>query len=162
LLGDCVFAYGDAIESGHIKRARHDLRYGMITHHQAMVFRRSALRYDTRYEIAADYKFVMETVLGFLNHEDTKARRKKLILNIKKTSCLRDFVVQKITYLPFPICVFETGGVSQRRTAQGRAEQAAIRQELGIHVPFVGVVQACASFVKKTAPKFYWFLRASG
>ncbi|MFC3119382.1 hypothetical protein ACFOHS_18900 [Jhaorihella thermophila] len=55
----------------------------MITHHQAMVFRRAvieenAIRYDLNYRIAADYDFV-----------------------------LKHFRASKIIhYLPEPICIF--------------------------------------------------------
>lgn len=124
------FLYGDAIEDGHIKPAHHNIAYGMPTHHQAMAFRRSDLRYDLKYEIAADYKYTAQAM--------AKGRCK---------------------YLGFPVCVFEQGGVSQRSTALARDEQKAIRKELGIHAPLAPVVQMASLMVKKAAPKLYWMLR---
>lgn len=126
------FVYGDAIESGYIKRARHSIAHGMVTHHQAMVYRKSALRYDTRYSIAADYKFTAQVMMEAAN----------------------------IVYLPVPLCVFETGGISQQRTAQGRREQTAIRHELGIKAPLIGVVQFMAVTLKRFMPRVYWMLRS--
>jgi putative colanic acid biosynthesis glycosyltransferase len=126
---DFDFLYGDAMEDGHIKPARHDIAYGMPTHHQAMIYKRSRLRYDARYKIAADYKFTAMAMRGTIKH------------------------------LPFPICVFETGGVSQIQTALGRREQAQIRRELGIHAPYAQMAQIAGLMIKKTAPKIYWMAR---
>lgn len=125
------FIYGDAIEDSRIKRARHDIRYGMMTHHQAMFYRRKPILYDTHYAIAADYKYTAEHVM--------RARTRK--------------------YLPFPICVFETGGVSQRNTALGRREQKHIRRELKMRAPFATMLQMIASGMRKNFPVHYWKIR---
>lgn len=129
------FIYGDAIEDGRLKPARHDIARGMITHHQAMAYRRDVigpLRYDTNYHIAADYKFTAQ----FLRHAQTRQ------------------------HVALPVCVFAGGGVSQIKTALGRREQAAIRQELGIKAPGVQVAQVAAQTLKTVAPGLYWKLRS--
>lgn len=126
------FAYGDACEDGRIKPARHNIARGMITHHQAMFYRRGNLRYDTRYRIAADYKYTAETIRA----------------------------AQSVLYLPFPVCVFATGGISQRRADDGRREQAAIRKELGIRAPFAPLLQATAQILRHAAPALYWACRS--
>lgn len=124
------FLYGDAIEGGHMKPARHSIAYGMPTHHQAMAFRRGDLRYDTRYQVAADYKFTAQAM--------AQGRCK---------------------YAGFPICVFEQGGLSQRKTALARQEQILIRRELGIHAPFAPALQRLSLIMKKAAPALYWMAR---
>ncbi|MCB1539008.1 MAG: hypothetical protein H6865_01535 [Rhodospirillales bacterium] len=125
------FLYGDAREGGRLKPARHGIAYGMPTHHQAMVFLRGARRYDLRYPIAADYKFTAQYWM-----DGTRA------------------------HLPFAVCDFETGGVSQRNPARGRREQTAIRRELGISAPGVRGVQAVAHAFKSLFPRIYWRLRS--
>jgi putative colanic acid biosynthesis glycosyltransferase len=132
LLNDADFAYGDALESGHYKPAHHNIARGMVTHHQAMIFKRSARLYDLNYTIAADYKYTAQAIREAKN----------------------------IVYLPFAVCIFEVGGVSQRRTRLGRQEQNAIRHEMGIKAPFTGVVQALSQFLKNTAPRLYWAVRS--
>lgn len=106
--------YGDSLEERpdgglFLKKARSHrrARQGMFTHHQAMLYRRETfdgMRYDLRYAIAADYD---------------------LTLRALKTGA-------HVLYVPVAVCVFECGGVSQRRTRQGRAEQFAIRAALNI------------------------------
>lgn len=123
------FLYGDAMEGRHLKRARHNIAYGMITHHQAMIYKRGALRYDTTYQIAADYKFTAQAMGG------------------------------TVKYIPLPICIFESGGISQQKTTLGRHEQKQIREELGLKAPFVAVLQALAVHIKKLMPWLYWALR---
>ncbi|HPF79206.1 MAG TPA: glycosyltransferase family 2 protein, partial [Alphaproteobacteria bacterium] len=90
------FIYGDALENtdGKIvtKKARHHskITQGMFTHHQAMVYSRALIgdaRYSLSYKIAADYDLTLRL--------------------LKK--------VKKISYLPQAICLFESGGVSQRQ-----------------------------------------------
>lgn len=125
------FLYGDAIEGKYLKRARHNIAYGMITHHQAMIYKRSALRYDTTYQIAADYKFTAQAMRGNVKH------------------------------IPFPICIFEQGGISQQKTALGRHEQQLIRKELGVYAPFIETLQRVASFIKSHSPKLYWRIRTA-
>lgn len=134
------FIYGDSIEAGNHRPARshnHILR-GMFTHHQAMFYRRRLignLRYDTSYRIAADYKFT----LSFL----------------KKANA--------ILYCPFPVCVFETGGVSQQLFRHGRREQFRARRELEACHPVANATtyaaQSAAMAVRQGYPRLYWFLR---
>lgn len=127
------FIYGDAIEGGHLKRARHNIAHGMPTHHQAMIYKKDARRFDTKYRIAADYKFTAQYMRGG---------------NQK--------------YLPFAVCVFEQGGVSQKNATLGRREQAQIRRELGIHAPLTAPMQWAASALKRTCPALYWYARGGG
>lgn len=131
---DADFIYGDALESRHLKTARHDMRLGMMTHHQAMIYRRSIigdLRYDLKYRVAADYKFTLE----FLARASTRH------------------------YMPIPLCDFAPGGLSQTKTRLGRQQQAMIRKELGIKAPFICTRQAAAQFLKDWAPGAYWIMR---
>lgn len=104
---DADFIYGDGREGAFIKRAHphRALLWGMFTYHQALFYRRAAigsLRYDTRYRIAADYKFTVQF--------------------------LRDGV--RAVYWPRVVCDFEPGGLSQTAAARGRREMAQIRDEL--------------------------------
>lgn len=104
------FLYADALERSEtgalgLKRARsHRLApLGMFTHHQAMIYRMAAvgrLRYDLSYPIGADYDFT----LGVLAASTRVAR------------------------LDAPLCVFQGGGMSSRRAAEGRRDQARIRR----------------------------------
>lgn len=106
------FIYGDSLEAGSgetawLKPAKSHEKYrlGMFTHHQAMLYARKtlgAIRYDTRYKIAADY----DLTVRFLQKAETA-------LKIDRT-----------------ICLFESGGISQQNAKLGRAEQADIRQNL--------------------------------
>lgn len=135
-----AFLYADALEGGHLKKARPHKRsnQGMFTHHQAMVYNRAALadlRYDLRYPIAADYDLTLR-FLKNLNEAD-------------------------IVYWPHPLCIFEPGGISQRRAVQGRAEQYAIRRTLGL--PFnrlIFTAQTLGHALRKTCPPLYRFLHA--
>ena len=118
---DADFIYGDGREGGAIKRAHSHgaLFWGMFTYHQAMLYRRAALgdlRYDTRYRIAADYKFTAQ----FL-------RRAAHAL-----------------YWPRVICDFEPGGLSQTSAAAGRHEMAKIRTELRLCPAPVGLLITAA------------------
>ncbi|MBI4031226.1 MAG: glycosyltransferase [Proteobacteria bacterium] len=139
-LPDADFIYGDALEAGHYKKARsHEkINYGMFTHHQAMIYRREtigSLRYDTNYAIAADYKFTLE----FLN----KARN--------------------ISYTPFPLCVFEQGGISQKDVARGRKEQFRIRRETRACAPpknaAIYAGQTVVMALRQIAPRAYWRIK---
>lgn len=109
---DADFLYGDAYERDrdgrvHLKPARsHRLAaFGMFTHHQAMLYRRATIAgqaFDARWPIGADYAFTLHALAG--------ARR--------------------VERLPFGLCVFAAGGLSQRCAAVGRADQTAIRREV--------------------------------
>lgn len=134
------FIYGDSIESGHVRPARSHRRilWGLITHHQAMLYRRDSigsLRYDTRYKIAGDYKFTLE----FL-----KRARSAL-------------------YCPFPVCIFEPGGVSQIQVRLGRVEQFRARRETkSCATPLNSAIyglQTLLMALRRGCPAAYWFLR---
>lgn len=138
--------YGDAFEDtpgGRITktaRPHGQLRHGLFTHHQSIFYARETindLRYDQRYDIAADYKFTAE----FLRH------------------------ASDVFYWPRPVCLFEAGGVSQRRAFRGRMQQSLIRRELQMTLPMEEVLivwkQTAAYTLRRIAPKLYWRLRAT-
>ena len=135
------FIYGDSLEDGAYKPARTaDLRSGTFTHHQAMLYNRKALgdmRYDLRYKIAADY--------------DLSAR------------FLKDH--GNILYCPFPICIFESGGVSQTNAVLGRREQYQIRKDLQLTGPvqnrIITSAQAALWTLRRVVPSLYWHLKSS-
>jgi putative colanic acid biosynthesis glycosyltransferase len=134
------FIYGDSLEDGNHKPSRSHTKIlnGMFTHHQAMFYNRNMLgnlRYDKKYRIAADYKFT----LAFLRR------------------------TQSILYCPFPVCIFEPGGVSQQLVTLGRKEQFLARRELeacniAVNAATYGG-QAAAMTVRRAYPRLYWFLR---
>ncbi len=135
------FIYGDSLEDGKRKTARSHagIIYGMFTHHQAMVYRRSGigdLRYDTKYKIAADYKFTLE----FLRR------------------------AQKIFRINSPVCIFEQGGVSQQRVRQGRNEQFLIRREIHtcgwLKNAMIYLMQSAIMALRRVAPGIYWRLKS--
>ena len=137
------FIYGDALEDGRHKTAKPHttLKSGLFTHHQAMFYGRQcigALRYDTSYKIAADYKFTSQFLQG----------------------------CDAVTYLPAPVCIFATGGVSQRSAAKGRAEQARIRRQLGTATPgenfIIASRQRIAWSLRTYIPALYWYIRGKG
>lgn len=103
------FIYCDSIEDNNYKAARSHLKkkYGMFTHHQSMIYRSKLLkqmRYDEDYKIAADY----DLTLRFL----------------------RD--AQEIIHISKPLCIYESGGISQQYASLGRKEQYLIREKLHI------------------------------
>lgn len=107
----------------------------MFTHHQSMIYRRGIiedLRYDTNYKIAADYKFTYE----FLQRSKTAY------------------------YIPKPICIFESGGVSQTEATTGRQEQFKIREALNICTEgenkIIYAVQSLRWAVRRFVPFLYW------
>lgn len=143
------FIYGDSLETRGagkqpaLKMARdhRKLRRGMFTHHQAMLYRRTAtgkLRYDTRYKIAADYDFTCR----FL-------KRKKICA----------------MYVELPICVFESGGLSQKYAEAGRHEQAMIRKNLRLCDPLSNALirarQALAWGLRQRYPGLYHAAKSS-
>jgi putative colanic acid biosynthesis glycosyltransferase len=107
------FIYGDALEEVgdtnklFLKKARvHQTLYkGMVTHHQAMLYKRKTLgdmRYNLDYTLAADYDFTCR----FLK------------------------ISQNIHYCSFAICIFEAGGTSQNNAAISRKEEYHIKRTL--------------------------------
>lgn len=141
------FIYGDSYEDmpggvPHYKQARpyKKIDLGMFTHHQAMLYRLNTLneqklRYSTRYWIAGDYEFTCRF--------------------LKKTD--------HALYWPSPICLFESGGISQRDARLGRREQFKIKRKLRLCSPIkaqlIYMAQAFASFIKAAFPNFYWSLK---
>ena len=144
-----AFIYGDAWEEdlqGHTfyKSARsfYQFDYGMITHHQAMLYRRpdrDHLYYDTKYQIAADYDFTLRF----------------LALN----SVSNDAILK----ISAPICIFEPGGVSQIHVKTGRCEQFDIRKRLQICSSFrnmqIYYMQTMLMWLRYLSPNTYWKLR---
>lgn len=136
------FIYGDALEEEngklYYKRAKPygKIKYGMFTHHQAMVYAREAigdLRYDTQYQIAADYDFTWK----FLQ----KAKRP--------------------LYIPEePFCIFQSGGISQQKAALGRKEQFNVRKNEKIIPQALNFMllnlQAAAWNLRRAAPAIFW------
>lgn len=134
------FFYADAREAGHMKPAKpyHTLKRGMITHHQAMLYRRIAVgdtRFDTAYNIAADYAFTL----------DVAGR------------------TQRIYHYPRVICDFQPGGVSQQDVVTGRRENFAIRDKtLQMHPVmnrFYFQLDRFTYWLRQNYPKLFWLLR---
>lgn len=139
------FIYGDALETlrdGRLAykkaRALHHFRQGMITHHQAMLYRRDTigpLRFDTHFRIAADFGFTHD----FIEQSKTIAR------------------------VNFPVCVFEPGGLSQRESLRGRGEQFALRARRGcpaIKNGMIFTLQSGLWALRAAVPELYWHLKA--
>ena len=135
------FIYGDALEYSQRKivykksRAHDKINQGMITHHQAMLYRRTALgKYDLSYNIAADY----DLTLRLLNK------------------------APKTLYIPAPICLFESGGLSQQQVRQGRLEQFQIRKKNGVSPwknSLIFTAQSVLYQLRQHCPKIYWRLK---
>lgn len=139
------FIYGDALERMRtgaclLKRARSHTNpfSGMFTHHQAMLYKRTALEgfsYDLRWDIAADYDLTMR----FLKHG------------------------ARALYIERPLCIFESGGVSQARAGLGRQEQYRIRREAGVLPPVLNealyVFQFSSWHIRRLFPALYWMVR---
>jgi len=140
------FLYGDSLErqlDGEIRlkpsRPIKRLPLGMITHHQAMLFRREVvedirLRYDLAYQIAADYDFVLRHVRAS----------------------------EIIHYLPQPICVFERGGTSFQKRNIARREQFHIRRAAYNSTLFAATIFAAQWGLRTFRgifPSGYWALR---
>lgn len=140
------FLYGDALEtdaSGNLlyKKARPYTKAarGMFTHHQSMIYKRDVmtdLRYNTAYKIAADYDFTLRAL--------DRARR--------------------VTYCPFPICIFESGGLSQTHANAARTEERDIKIKLGKASPVAAHIttarQVLSFRLKSCAPSLYWRLKS--
>lgn len=130
------FIYGDYNECGYVIPAKNhrQIKYGMITSHQAMFYRRSViddLRFDEKYQLAADYKFTLQ----FLQKAATFQR------------------------LDVPICVFGQGGMSQRYAMRARREERAIRKELGIFCPLTPLRQWVALLSRSLSYRLYLRMR---
>ena len=139
LAGDLL--YGDGREGGRVKHAHAHthILWGMFTYHQAIFYRRAtvgALRYDTAYKIAADYKFTAQFLRGGAS----------------------------ATYWPHVVCDFEPGGISQTAAARGRRELAAIRAELNLCPPAINHLITAAHAIlwvlRRRYPAFYDYMRS--
>ncbi len=140
------FLYGDSYETvpeggEFYKKAKphQALATGMITHHQAMLYCREKikdLRYDTNYKIAGDYDFTAR----FLKDN------------------------ARALYCPFPIALYESGGVSQMNAALGRREEFEIRQNVfgkkQGHPYIVFIRQWLASSLRQASPALYRLLKS--
>ncbi|MCB1782951.1 MAG: glycosyltransferase [Alphaproteobacteria bacterium] len=119
-----------------------DLPSGMFTHHQAMLYKRSKIsetnqHYSLIYPIAADYDFTARF--------------------LKKC--------EKIAYFPHPICIFESGGLSQQNAFDGRREQYLIREKLEmVSQPenvWIFLTQTLKWQLRKTFPFLYRFAKSA-
>ena len=136
------FIYGDSTENGYQKPARNpDIARGMFTHHQSMLYAREKigdLRYNTPYNIAADYDFTAR----FLKR------------------------CQQIQYCKFPICDFEPDGISQKNAKTGRIEEFKIRKALNLTSPVrnhtITTLQSASWLLRRVSPALYWRLKSSG
>lgn len=174
------FIYGDSCETApggrkFYKRAKSHERIsrGMFTHHQAMIYRREAvgeLRYDLRYEIAADYDFTCRFLLDTKHrHCEERPRRSHPDSGLPRSPGLHPgslAMTPCILYLPFPLCLFEGGGTSQQKAPQGRSEQFRIRRRLGIGNPLTNgalhLAQTLTWHLRRLFPGLYWRLKSSG
>jgi putative colanic acid biosynthesis glycosyltransferase len=130
------FIYGDSMEDQHFKKARHHskINQGMITHHQAMAYKTPLEPYNLDYRIAADY----DLTLSVINNSEN------------------------ILYIPEPLCLFESGGLSQQKIRQGRIEQFKIRHKHGISIfknSLVFISQTLLYQLRRFFPSLYWFLK---
>ena len=140
---DYDFIYGDSLEelgdTQTYKRARehHKINQGMFTHHQAMIYNSKLIqnmRYDESYKIASDYDFTRRAL----------------------QNATRPF------YIDIPICLFESGGISQQQVLKGRREQFDIR--CAHQVPLyknisIFIAQTLIYKLRLICPKIYWFLK---
>lgn len=136
LSGNPDFLYGDAREDSHYKKARphSGIASGMFTHHQAMIYRRAVIgqkRFNPAYKIAADYDFTIRHLAA----------------------------AKQCIYIPLPVCVFASGGISQIHTAKGRAEENRIRRIHALASPLqcrmITLRQAAAATAKRLCPSLY-------
>lgn len=109
----------------------------MFTHHQAMLYNRNILNtieYNEEYKIAADYDLTWRVIDQSEN----------------------------FLYLPFPICIFEAGGLSQQRVLKGRIEQFKIRNSHGVSLlknSLTFLMQTLAYLLRQIFPWGYWLLK---
>jgi putative colanic acid biosynthesis glycosyltransferase len=137
------FIYGDALEILDdieiYKHARDHIfaSKGMFTHHQSMVYKGGCvddLRYDLKYKIAADYDFTLK----FLE------------------------TAKEILHIPTPLCIFESGGISQTSALKGRIEQFKIRHHLKTKLLDnikTFTLQSVVYFLRRISPRFYWWCK---
>lgn len=133
--------YGDAIEQD-IKPWRKPAKnlsaliFGMITHHPAIIAKRSIISgFDTHFTIAADYHWLL--------------------------GCWRQNA--HFYYWPEAIAQVARGGQSEQYAAQGRAEQTQIRHQiLGwpmLICHFYAALQRISPLIRRTCPIFWRYGR---
>lgn len=139
LYGDSLEAAPDTPPAYKPARSHQTLAAGLFTHHQAMLYNRAALgglRYNTRYRIAADYDL---TAALLQNNADA-------------------------THIARPVCVFESGGVSQTAAYIGRKEQYEIRKARGMVSPLANgaifIAQSIIWSARATCPNLYWAIKS--
>jgi putative colanic acid biosynthesis glycosyltransferase len=141
------FLWGDSLERQLDGKIRHKpsrpikrLPFGMISHHQAMLFSRAvietnAIRFNLSYRIAADYDFVLHHV------------RASLVT----------------LYLPEPICIFDRGGSSYQKRDEARREQFRIRRDFFLCSTTFAIAVFVAQWLLRSFrgmfPRGYWALR---
>lgn len=139
------FLYCDALERtlrGTLlrkpARSHKTVWYGMFTHHQAMVYRRSAvagLAYDLSFKVGADYAFTILALSG--NPRVARIRE--------------------------PLTIFAPPGRSWMMAAVGRRDQARIRRQYlrfsAISCFLIMVVQSLTMLTRRGFPAFYEICR---
>lgn len=140
------FIFGDANEqltTGKIivKSAKNTKKapFGMITHHQAMFFRRElivkkGLTYNLNYPLAGDYDFFLRFI---------KVSRGNLKVD-------------------FPICVFGQGGISYKNWHTARREQFQIRRRIYGSIAFAAVLytlQLVMGYIRRWFPNIHSYIR---
>ncbi len=164
------FIYGDALEisnDGHIlkkSRSHRKINQGMFTHHQAMIYSREMLEQGKCPSPRADAHggfnkspraHHFSCVHGVFNENYKIAADYDLTLRIIKKA-------KNIAYIPTPICLFESGGISQQNALQGRKEQFSTRRQAGIPLwknASVFIAQSAIYRLRMISPKLYWFLK---
>ncbi len=109
-----AFIYGDSVDvaedgTEYYRKAKNHsaIKYGMITQHQAMFFRRDLLPsppYQERFKLSADYALISHT--------------------------LRNSVGQGIIRVDFPICRFKMGGTNESKRFRALKEDYRIRTDV--------------------------------
>lgn len=142
-----LLAYGDSIDytlegSRNLRRARSYKRVyrGMFAQHQAMFFKRSAMRYDLNYPLTADYVFVAQTLdLAADNNED-------------------------VMQLDYPVCQFLLGGLNEKRRFKALREDYRCRRTVMNLSPLTCMALFCAHFVhsivKRSTPRLAKLMRS--
>lgn len=163
------FLYGDALEDPDFYKPAKDVRHihtGMITHHQAMFYKRAKINaaFPAETGISQNFKRFL------LSQEMQNSHQFKLRHNPQyKIAADYDFTARFLKYgsetlhLPFPICLYESGGLSQKNAALGRREEFEIRKNLGLCFDFQNHLiywkQSLAWLIRQNFPFIYRLLR---
>lgn len=138
-----TFIYGDSIEDSHYKKAKsHKLiNYGLFTHHQAMFYKKEymiGLSYDLSYSVSSDY--------------DLTYRYLERLKSAKKDKF--------IAYSDFAFCIFQSGGISQKKALTGRNEQFLSRKKnkaCGITKNIIIYTKQLITWnIRSFFPKLFW------